>query len=209
MQYAINKIKDNRPNWSIVSSLLIDKFPWYKTGEKQDTHVKLVANDSHLFIQIVAQDKHSFAKQTQLNHPLICQDSCVEFFFSPSGVLGSRYINLEVNCCGTLHIAFGASRTDRLVISPEIVKLLQCQSSLNTRIKTEHEDDSEWSIEITIPFIAIEQLSGEKINKALWYANFYRCGGRKEPQFGTWHNITLSEPDFHQPWHFGQLSFES
>jgi hypothetical protein len=210
-QYSIQKTNSLTPNWQAIATLDINIYPWYQVGKKQNTQVKLSANNETLFIQIIAQDNYSFAKQTELNHMLICEDSCVEFFFSPSGVLGSSYVNLEVNCCGTLHLAYGAGRDNRQFISVEAASLIQCKSSLNRNmgspVKIEHNDDSQWSIEIAIPFSAIELLTGEAVNKEKWFANFYRCGGRTEPQYAVWNNIDVVEPDYHRPEHFGELVF--
>lgn len=212
-QYSIEKTtaKHLPLDWSSVASIAIKTFPWYESGAKQATQVKLVANENTLFMQIVAEDKYSFAKQTELNHMLICQDSCVEFFFSPSGILGSSYINLEVNCCGTLHLAYGSSREKRQLISIEAANSIQCQTSLSFsidhQIKIESEADREWRIELALPFAAIEALTGEPVNKDKWFANFYRCGGRTQPQYAVWHNIDVPEPDYHRPEYFGELVF--
>jgi hypothetical protein len=207
----INQNPSYRLDWHSIDALDINRFPWYQTGLKQNTQVKLSTDNDTLFIQIIAQDKHSFAKQTELNHMLICEDSCVEFFFSPSGVLGSSYVNLEVNCCGTLHLAYGAGRDNRQFISVEAASLIQCKSSLNlamnSPLKNESENDKEWTIEIALPFSAIELLTGEKVNKDKWYGNFYRCGGRTEPQYAVWNNIDVVEPDYHRPEHFAEISF--
>jgi hypothetical protein len=198
-------------DWQTIDAIEINQYPWYQTGKKQNTQVKICADNDMLFLQITAQDNYSFAKQTELNHMLICEDSCVEFFFSPSGVLGSSYVNLEVNCCGTLHLAYGASRENRQFISLEAASLIQCQSSINpamdARVKLESKEDSQWTVEIALPFSAIAQLTGEKINKDKWFANFYRCGGRTEPQYAVWNNIDVAEPDYHRPEHFGELVF--
>ncbi|MCJ8296867.1 MAG: carbohydrate-binding family 9-like protein [Colwellia sp.] len=195
------------PDWQAITAIAINNFPWYQTGPKQDTQVKLSATKDTLFIQIIAQDNYSYAKQTELNHMLICQDSCVEFFFSPSGVLGSNYVNLEVNCCGTLHLAYGTGRDKRQFISLEAASLIQRKTSINSPVKFESEDDKEWIVEIALPFAAIEQLTGENVNKDKWFANFYRCGGRTEPQYAVWNNIDVPEPDYHRPEHFGELVF--
>ncbi len=208
-QYSITKTSAKKIplDWSSVPVLDISVFPWYETGTKQKTQVKIVANDDTLFIQIIAQDKYSFARQTELNHMLVCTDSCVEFFFSPSGVLGSSYVNLEVNCCGTLHLAYGASRNNRKFISLEAASLIARQTSILTAVKIESEDDKEWRVEIALPFAAIEQLTDEPVNKDKWFANFYRCGGRTEPQYAVWNNIDVPEPDYHRPEYFGELVF--
>jgi hypothetical protein len=207
MQYTIVKTNGNQPDWPSIKQLSIDTYPWYKSGAKQDTQVKLAANDERLFIQIIAQDNYSFAKQTKLNHMLICEDSCVEFFFSPSGVLGSNYVNLEVNCCGTLHLAYGDARDNRKFISLENASIINRKTSINSPVKIEQRNDSQWSVEIELPFAAIEGLTGEKINKNTWFANFYRCGGRTEQQYAVWNNIDVLEPDYHRPEHFGKLTF--
>lgn len=212
-QYRIQNTSTHQMpiDWSTIPSFEINTFPWYNHGTKQSSQVKLAVNNNTLFLQIIAQDKHSYAKQTELNHMLICQDSCVEFFFSPSGVLGSSYINLEVNCCGTLHLAYGADRDNRQFISLEAASLIQCKSSLNigmeSPVKLETDNDKEWTIDIALPFAAIEALTGEKVNKDKWFGNFYRCGGRVEPQYAVWHNIEVPEPDYHRPEHFGELLF--
>lgn len=212
-QYIINKtVSTNQsasfsPNWHTINALEINQYPWYQAGRKQDTQVKLTVNNETLFIQIIAQDKYSFAKQTELNNMLVCEDSCVEFFFSPSGVLGSSYVNLEVNCCGTLHLAYGEGRDNRQFISLEAASLIQRKSSISSSVKIESEHDHEWCVEIALPFAAIEQLTGESVNKAKWFANFYRCGGRTEPQYAVWNNIDVSEPDYHRPEYFGELVF--
>ncbi|TYK66950.1 hypothetical protein CWS31_002885 [Colwellia echini] len=197
------------PDWQNIEALNINQFPWYETGLQQQTQVKLCANNDTLFLQINAQDKYSYAKQTQLNHMLICQDSCVEFFFSPSGILGNSYLNVEVNCCGTLHLAYGGNRDNRRFISPEIARKIKSTSTINTLTKIENDTDSSWTIELAIPFSVIEQLTEEKVNKEKWFANFYRCGGRIEPQYAVWNNIEVSTPDYHRPEFFGELYFVS
>jgi len=207
MRYTIANVENKPVNWQEIDSLTINKYPWYKSGAKQATHIKLAANNDTLFVQFIAQDKYSFAKQTTLNHMLICEDSCVEFFFSPSGKLGSSYVNLEVNCCGALHLAYGSDRDKRTFISLEDANLINCQTSITSPIKSEHKNDSQWSVDLALPFTVIEQLTGESVNKDKWFANFYRCGGRTEPQYAVWNNINVPEPDYHRPEHFGELTF--
>jgi len=206
-QYSISTIADQRPDWQTISALEINNYPWYQAGKKQHTQVKLCANEDSLFIQMLAQDNYSFAQQTELNNKLICEDSCVEFFFSPSGILGSSYINVEINCCGTLHIAYGAARENRQFISLNAASLIKRKTTISSPVKLESKDDTHWTVEIELPFAVIGQLTGEPINKDKWFANFYRCGGRTEPQYAVWHNIDAPEPDYHRPEQFGELVF--
>jgi hypothetical protein len=206
-QYSIKKVTTPQVNWQMIDCLSIDTYPWYVSGNKQNTSVKLAADNDTLFIQIVAQDNYSFAQQTKFNHMLICEDSCVEFFFSPSGELGSSYVNLEVNCCGTLHLAYGEGRERRQFISLEAASLIQRKTSIHSPVKFETNNDDEWSVEIALPFTAIESLTGDKVDPKRWFGNFYRCGGRKDPQYAVWNNIDVADPDYHRPEHFGELVF--
>ncbi len=141
--YSITTTENRQPIWQDIPAININQFPWYKTGKKQNTQIKLCANNENLFIQIIAQDNHSFAQQTQLNHMLVCEDSCVEFFFSPSGQFASHYVNLEVNCCGTMHLAFGSHRDNRQFITLDAASLITLRTSVASPVKLEKPDDNE------------------------------------------------------------------
>lgn len=206
--YQVKKILASSPNWADIPLLSIETYPWYKTGAKQATRVQLAYNDIALFINIEAEDQYSYSKQTELNHMLICEDSCVEIFFSPSGVLGSSYINLEVNCCGTLHLAYGQDRHLRKFLPIELAALVQRTASIKSPVKLESTDDVSWEIEITLPFKVVAELTGESVNPEKWLANFYRCGGRQDPQYAVWNNIKVNQPDYHRPESFGLLNFK-
>lgn len=194
---AVNSISDIQ--WQNITTLEIAKYPWYKSGLKQKTAVKLCSCANALYLQFIVQDSSPVAKQSQLNHMKICEDSCVEFFFSPSGVLGSDYINFEVNCIGAMHLAYGPTRNEREFISPELANEVLCHS-----IKT----TNGWVMEITLPYFVIEQIIGSNINRTLWHANFYRCGGEVSPQYATWSAIDAENPDFHRPEFFAPLYFK-
>ena len=205
--YKITKISEPSPNWTDIPPLSIGTYPWYESGLKQASRIQLACDEQALFIRIEADDQYSYSKQTELNHMLICEDSCVEFFFSPSGILGSSYINLEVNCCGTLHLAYGQDRHSRKFLPIELASHIERSASIKSPVKMETETDSIWCVEIALPFKIIEEFTGEKINRKKWYGNFYRCGGRQEPQYAVWNNINTNEPDYHQPEDFAELSF--
>lgn len=208
----VNNLTTTDIDWLTIDALNINCYPWYQSGKKQNTTIKICANTEALFIQVVAQDNYSSAIQTELNHMLICEDSCFEFFFSPSGVLGSSYVNLEVNCCGALHMAYGMNRENRQFISCDIANQITCKSSITSPTKThqtyaKNNKDENWKIEIKIPFSVIKKITGETINTERWFANFYRCGGNIEPQYASWNHIDVSNPDYHQPKFFGELVF--
>jgi hypothetical protein len=53
-------------------------------------------------------------------------------------------------------------------------------------------------------FSAIRNLSGVQAQ-----ANFYKCGDKlKQPHYLSWKPVLTSNPDFHQPKYFGEISFQ-
>ena len=50
---------------------------------------------------------------------------------------------------------------------------------------------------------------GEEVSfSGKWTGNFYRCGGQTNQQYACWHELPGANPNFHQPNHFGNISFE-
>jgi len=101
----------------------------------------------------------------------------------------------------------------RRLITPEEAAEIQTCSSIKTKTKEESENDKMWVLEVKIPFSVLKKFVGEdfKTPPGKWRANFYRCGGKTDPQYSTWSPIT--GPDrpylFHQPRYFGILEFEN
>ena len=58
--------------------------------------------------------------RAEYNAPLskVCQDSCMEFFFSPS-LEDDRYVNIEINPNCATNIGVGSCRTDRVRVIPK------------------------------------------------------------------------------------------
>jgi hypothetical protein len=193
-------------DWSKVPSLTIEQYPWYQSGLKQSTTMQLAIVGDALYWKANAQDCHSFAQVTELNGP-VYMDSCVEFFLSPRNQLGSAYLNFEVNCCGTLHLAYGPGRENRTLCTLEQAAQIEITTSLKSRVKMESQEDQQWTTELKIPLKLIEEITGEPLDLSTWYANFYRCGGRIEDQYASWNPIQTENPDFHRPEFFGALTF--
>ncbi|MDY7009218.1 MAG: carbohydrate-binding family 9-like protein, partial [Planctomycetota bacterium] len=78
-------------------------------------------------------------------------------------------------------------------------------------VSTSSSGDDGWWLAAAIPFAVISQIAGRKIapkSGTHWRANFYRCGGKTDPQAACWNPIDLPEQDYHRPEFFGNLSFE-
>jgi hypothetical protein len=205
-QYHIAQFENDFPGWENIESFQIENYPWYEKGLKQDTQMQLAIAQGALWWRAVASDIHSFAQVTELNGPVYA-DSCVEFFLSPRNQLGSAYLNFEVNCCGTLHLAYGDGRENRRLCTLEEAAQIEVRTSIASPVKLEKPIDSEWQIEVRIPLALIESMIKEDLNFDTWHANFYRCGGRVEDQYATWNPVSTAQPDYHRPEHFGKLTF--
>jgi hypothetical protein len=208
-KWTLPEINQNDLNWDLIPRLEIREFPWYKSGSKQRTFIQLAHSDSKIFVKILSEDSWSYACKNKLNSQ-VCEDSCVELFFSPRNKKGSPYFNIEVNCIGTLHFAYGAGREHRIKCSPDQAEQLKIQASLPGPLKEEMASDSQWTVELEIPIVVLSEWVGESLHlKDNWWANFYRCGGRKDPQYAVWNHIQTDEPDYHRPEQFGEIVFDT
>ncbi|OGS26654.1 MAG: hypothetical protein A2297_00145 [Elusimicrobia bacterium RIFOXYB2_FULL_48_7] len=206
MKYIIKKT-NAAPSWESANPLEINNYPWYTRGDKQKTEVRALYNDSSLFLQFSCEDKHISAENTALNSP-VSRDSCVEFFADPGS---GSYFNVEVNCCGTLLAGYGPGRPNRKLIDAALAEKIKISRTMPGPVKQESPQDKNWLVEIDIPFSVIEEFTGFKIPRGpgnIWKANFYRCGGKTDPQFACWAPVTSPKPDYHRPECFGELVFE-
>jgi len=205
---------DVKGPWALANVLEIDDFPWYKGGAMQATDVRLLYTDSALYVQFICQDKHISAKNTEFNGP-VCLDSCVEFFATIEPQKRPDYFNLEINCCGQFHMGFGPERKGRTLMPVEMSGRIKVVTSIDGDSKEESALDEGWWAAVEIPFDLIGEFAsiknpGTKVAPATgakWKANFYRCGGKTDDQYGVWNEFDWPQPDFHRPEFFGELVF--
>ena len=193
-------------DWSEVEVLTIDHYPWYKSGVKQATYVQLAQFNQALYIKVKAIDCHSSASILAINGPVYL-DSCFEFFFTPDKDLSTSYINLEINCVGSVYLGVKDQQGIRIATKDEISALMVSSSLEQGRLKEVSDEDACWYLDIMIPFSLVKVIYKDSIDWDRWHCNFYRCGGQIDDQYGVWHAISGPEPDFHQPLQFGQLNF--
>ncbi|GKX31564.1 hypothetical protein SH1V18_40440 [Vallitalea longa] len=205
-QYNVKMVKEKNINWDNIEGLTIDNYPWYEKGLKQTTHVKTLIHENYIKIKAYCEDIHSYSKETKLNGDVYL-DSCFEFFVTPEDNLGGGYFNIEINCCGVLHMSYKDEEGNRVFCNEKQANRINITSSIQTETKNEAEDDRYWELLIAIPIEVLEEMSGKRIQyeNETWYGNFYRCGGKTEPQYATWNNIEFEYPNFHLPKQFGKL----
>ncbi len=198
------------PAWNRAERLSIDEYPWYSAGDKQDTTAAVLYDERAVYLLFICADKHIHAVETRPNGD-VYKDSCVEFFIAFESEGAGGHLNFEANCCGTVHMGFGAGRGARSLAPTEVLDAVKVKTSIPTPTKDESPTDDGWWLAAKIPFAAISEMAGQKVAPKpgdAWRVNFYRCGGKTDPQYAAWNRIDWSEPDFHRPEFFGTLTFE-
>lgn len=206
-EYNIKVIKEKEIKWDDIRELTIDNYPWYEGGLKQSTHVKVAIHNGSIKLKVVCEDIHSSSKETRLNGNVYL-DSCFEFFVTPEDNLGGGYFNMEINCCGLLHLGYKSELGEKAFCTKQQADRITIEPSIHSTTKDEMADDKYWELSIELPIEVLEEMSGKTIQYDYWYGNFYRCGGITEPQYATWNPIKWDYPNFHLPEQFGKLTID-
>jgi len=171
---------------------------------------KLAYNDEALFVIFRVADRYVCARK-QGYQEMVCEDSCVEFFFTTGSDISVGYFNLEVNCGGTalFHHQKGRGLSD-VPVSKSDYNLVQVAHSLPEIVDPEISDSITWVVEYYLPYSILAKYAPIKQPGpgVIWRANLYKCAdGCSQPHWLTWSLVDFPEPDFHQPAYFGHLVF--
>lgn len=195
--YTIMK-KPDVLDWSLIPVAVIDSPLRHETPDIK-AQAQLCYDDKCLYVHLSAVEKYIRAEYTgPLDPP--CEDSCLEFFFSP--IYGdTRYFNIEYNpnCCIYLGIASKLQNLVRLI--PEF--------GSNFSPVSNRTDDG-WEITYQVPFEFVRRFfpdfkpeSGTQMR-----GNFFKCGDLTEQEHYLCWNPVLDPTTFHAPEYFGLLVFE-
>ncbi len=196
--------------WEAAGVLRIDNYPWYERGEKQSTAVRMLYDRRAVYVQFRCRDRHISARATQLNGDVYL-DSCVELFAMPDPEVSGDYFNLEINCCGCMHLGWGPGRRGRRLVTPQLSRRIRIAASVAAPTKEESGADRRWWVAAALPLETLSDFAGRAVRPGpgdRWRANLYRCGGRTDPQYACWSPIDRPQPDYHRPEFFGTLCFE-
>ena len=185
--------------WSDVPALCIDT-PMHPLTAPVEAKAQLCYDDTHLYVRLTAVESNIRAEHKGLLCE-ICEDSCLEFFFSP--VCGDlRYFNLECNLNGAIYLGMGTGIDD-------LIRLVFAEGAPFTPETKETENG--WEVIHAIPH-AFVRLFFPEYNPAPGYqmrANFYKCGDLTDhPHYLMWNPVPQApRASFHQPDKFGILRF--
>lgn len=178
---------------------------WDSFKYKPDVTFRIAHVQDEIWLKYYVREKHIKAVETRTNGN-VYKDSCVEFFISFDG---KNYYNLEVSCIGTIHLAYGEGRHNRLFVDPAIIDKIETNSSLGNQPFEEKTGNFEWEIMIRIPTKCFTYSKINKLKSRDATANFYKCGDdTSEPHYITWNPIKTENPDYHRPEFFGNVNFE-
>jgi hypothetical protein len=183
--------------WDGIEKAEINLSPWQAYPEGISACAQLVYNKENLFIRLSAREEAALARFDGLLD-MVCNDSCLEFFFSP--LQDSPYFNFEFNPKGAVYLGFGTDRYHSVrQIVPDYFKFFSVAP-----FTIEHG----WGVEFTIPFsflnLYLPSFNPEKGKR--FRGNFYKCGNEtRAPHYLTWNPVVSDKPDFHRPECFGIL----
>lgn len=185
--------------------LRIDVLNWKDYNYKPDVSLSIAYSDDELLMKYYVTENFFKAEKTESNQ-MVCEDSCVEFFVSPTN--DGLYYNLEFNGIGTCLLGTGTGRADSTRANPEIILKIRRLTSLGDKPIKETEGHHSWTITIAIPFEVFFHHKIEDLKGKTFRANFYKCGDMlKIPHYVTWNPVGTENPDYHQPKYFGSLKF--
>ena len=218
-KYCIPRLSDNLPidgdwgkiPWREIAPLDIDQVAGELPAHNPQVQAKLAYNDQALFAIFQVADRYVRATAENYQDP-VCQDSCVEFFFTPGEDLNHGYFNLELNCGGTalFHHQKGRQLED-LPVSQANFEQLEIAHTLPKIVFPEVEKALTWVVEYRLPFAILSAYApidtpGPGMR---WRANLYKCADScSHPHWLTWSPVDTPVPDFHRPKFFGVLIFE-
>ena len=172
-------------------------WPEYPYAPSVNFHI--AHSDKAIAIMFQVTEDHIKAVSMENNGP-VWEDSCVEFFAKMAD--NQRYVNIEMNCAGTILVGKRLSKADaKHLTEAEIATIRRITSLPHQQIDSRGENQSWWAIEV-IPY---EIFGFDKKPESL-RANLYKCGDKcDQPHFLSWSPIDLPNPDFHCPAFFGTI----
>lgn len=184
------------PVWETIPAVALD-FVWENSfPSPYATFARLVHSPEGLTVRFETDEWPLRACHTVANEQ-ICEDSCMEFFFTPN-TEDVAYINIEVNPIGVPHVGIGTSRYDRRLLDV---------AEAGLRIETSVTYGRGWTITLHVPYTFIDRHFTSRGREMR--ANFYKCGDKTvRKHFSVWSPIGTEKSDYHQPSFFGKIVLE-
>lgn len=172
---------------------LIEDFPW-GGAYFPDARANVQWDEDGLWVTLCAKEETISSHETAFGGA-VCRDSCLEFFVNPCPNAQDKYINVETNPRGAMHIGVGEGRGSRTVLT-------EIPSDLSLSVSGHRE--GWWAVRYHLTNRLMKELCGAEPEKVM-RANFYKCDETIHPHFATWSPVVAPAPDFHRPEYFGEI----
>jgi len=203
---VIDGILDEQ-DWAAVKPVGEFKFPWWTKGEKEQTEVKILWDDTFLYVAFTCDDRYIWAEHYDTNSTTY-KDDCVEIFWNPNPEATDRYNMFEMNCIGNLLSVYTGSGKD---INERVSRIMvpHIAQSIQGTVNNDQDIDTGWILEIAIRFSDYPELSKRSapIKGDMWRVGLNRLGGKTNEQYSQWSPEVGEDPSFHRPKYFGKIFF--
>ncbi len=173
---------------------------------------QLLYSDTHLYIGFTCAGSYIYA--TLKDHDAaVWTEDCVEVFLCPSGKI-RQYYEINLNPLNTVFDTFilnGRPESGEGWAITSFVEAYTCKG-LETAVFVDGELGKPgargWSAEYAIPFTSI--IGADTVIPRTgdqWRMNLCRIDQPENGQKRHYSWATIGKIDFHQPWHFGTLTF--
>ncbi len=201
--------KLDEPAWQKAPLVGDFFFNWWTEGEKEKTDVRILWDDTNLYIAYFCHDKHISAYVTQRHGP-VSKDDAVEVFISPNPNRLNNYYTFEINAIGTM---LNRCKADWWTGGPtwDPTGVEYRTSFQDLAVREELPNDREWIVELAIPFanFARDATHTPPRDGDTWRLNLYRTGGITNRQDSSWSPIPPGPHSFHRPESFGVVQFSN
>ena len=177
--------------------------------------VKLLWDDSYLYVGFYCEDPDAWATLTEEDDPL-WNEEVVELFIDPDGN-GSNYYEHEINPINVKVDLFvinaGKSRNGKIEGWFEWdFKSIKSAVYVDGDGKKEGTNDKYWVVEVAVPFEDLwETPHVPPRDGDMWRMNLYRIErGKSGDTSDDWYAAfnPTKRPSFHTPWEFGKFYFK-
>ena len=142
--------KLDEPVWQTAPDMGPLHFTWWKQGKKKRTVVKMLWDDTNLYIGHICEDEHITARYTKHDDP-VPKDDCFEVMIAPDPQRPNFYFNIEWNLLGAYvdgHRAHGPKKPGVKWDAAGIRIAGTYEGTLNE----DSDADRSWTCEVAIPF---------------------------------------------------------
>lgn len=190
-EYTVARIS-GQPDWNAVPTLQVDVQNWLEPVDIE-TCAQICYDENGLYVHMRSREAHVRAEE-QGPMAMVCNDSCMEFFFRPDES-DPRYFNFEMNPLGFTYVGLGYNLPN------------SCRLAYTVQAETRMLEDG-WEIFYTIPLSFLQVFfPGYALTPGRTiYANCYKCGDKTvQEHYLSWNPCTSPRPAFHVPADFGRM----